>query len=56
MRHLNITCDEEPYQWLLGHLEVNKSALFVRTVGFLRTTGKLAISDSDLENTFGRIK
>ena len=56
MRHLNITCDEETYQWLLGHPEVNKSALFVRTVGVLRTTGKLAISNSDLESAFGGIK
>lgn len=49
MKHLNITCTDESYNWLRLHPEVNKSGLFNKAVGILSSKQNISLDDKDLE-------
>lgn len=49
MKHLNITCTDESYNWLSLHPEVNKSGLFNKAVEILSSKQNISLDDQDLE-------
>ena len=49
MKHFTISCDEEVYDWLQAHPEVNKSGLFQRVAKHMIRTGKTVVSEEEVD-------
>ena len=49
MKHLNITCGDEVFQWLSEHPEINKSGLFQKVVSFMMGNQETILKEKDLQ-------
>ena len=48
MKHLNITCGDDVFQWLAEHPEINKSGLFQKVVSFMMKKQDTVLKNTDL--------
>ena len=48
--HTNVSFGEEENAWLEEHPEINRSAVFRKIIRYMMKTGRIVISESDLEN------
>jgi hypothetical protein len=49
LKHLNITCGDEVFQWLSEHPEINKSGLFQKVVSFMMGNQETILKEKDLQ-------
>ena len=48
MKHLNITCGDDVFQWLSEHPEINKSGLFQKVVSFMMEKQDAVLKERDI--------
>jgi hypothetical protein len=48
LKHLNITCGDDVFQWLSEHPEINKSGLFQKVVSFMMEKQETVLKNTDL--------
>ena len=49
-KHFTISCEDDVHDWLSGHPEINKSGAFQLLIKYMMRTGRVVISESDLEH------
>ncbi len=54
MKHFTVSCEDDVYNWLMLHPEINKSGLFQRIAEYMMKSGRASIDQEDLGKTVSR--